>query len=516
MPAGRSAGREERVERVSLVLTALAVLTAVPAAVLTIPNAVSVLAPIAAADLGLRGSEAASLIRAYGLALPALMMSVPLAGALALRVRGWPVLLAGLLVLGCSHAVTGAVGSAVAVGALRGLQGVAAGCVLAGALATSRARSERDWQVLAGAWAAVLVISMIVATPLLYLLVGDGTWRAGMRPYPWLVGVALAAVAGLVALGGERSMPVRERRSERLLMFAAAPATLLAVLGVWSAYVTGEGTLLVMAVAALVVLFGMTALGGALAGRASVEHLVAGLAVGTVVLPLSSQVVNMLLPGFGGPGLGVVLVPAALATALALAGGLAGASDAVRLPPWSAGVGLLLAAGGSALMLRFTQSSGAPIVAAGLALLALGTSLALGVSLRPVRLVNACMGLAGCASGVLVGQLFANTLQLRVLTSAAAVGQRANMVDGLRGWGLVAAVVLCIAAADILTTDRRRGRAAGSRESPSTPVGPPGSEATTRAQSGQRERKARVRAAAGSRPGGRHQPGARRRGARRS
>lgn len=437
--------RARRTDPVPTALTALAIITSIPVVVFLIPNTASILAPTIGNDLGPGVGAAAAAVRGYGLALPALMITTPLAVSLALRTRGWPVLFAGLLVLAASYVFAGNVDSVVALAALRAVQGVAGGAVLAGTLVSARARPDREWQLLAGLWSATLVASMLAVTPLLYRLVGGGDWRAALSPYPWLVGAALVTVAGLVLRGGERPTPVRARRSERLMLFSAVPALIIGGLAIGSTYGWGGGILLVLAVASLVLLFGITSLGGALGGRTGAEHVVVAVTIGAVVLPVSGQAVNLLLPGFTGPGLNTAWLPLAVGVVVAFGGGLAGFFSDLPTGALGTAGGLAIAAVGSLAVLVYTWRPGAGPIFGCMVLLGFGASLALGGTLRHVRTVTAGIALGGCLSAVLVGQLFAGTIKIRAVE-----GGGSSLADGVQTWAIVATLVLLIAAADVL------------------------------------------------------------------
>lgn len=465
-PRAQARSRRKRADRVPVVLTALAILSAVPLAVLVAPNTISVVSPIVIGDLGLSPGAAAGLVRAYGLALPALMTVAPAAVVLALRIRAWVVLLAGLVVLGICEGLAGSVGSVAMMGLFRVAQGAAAGVVLAGTLVITRSAQGRSALPLAGLWSATLVTSFLAATPVLYRLIGDGDWRAGIRPYPWLLGVALVVVAALVILGGEGPPPPHGLRGRRLLLFATLPGALIGGLTVWATFGWSSSWLVVLAVAALVLLFGITTMGRTFGGRASVEHVVVAVATGTVVLPMSGQLVNLVLPGFGGRGLGTVWLPLLFGALAALAAGLIGAMERRWSGTWGAPGGLVVAALGSVLLLFFTQRSSPWIMVVALVLLAAGAALALAASLRAVRVATAGIGLGLCLSAVLAGQLFASTIQIRQLAQVTQTQFfQGALVGGLHTWAVVAAVVLCIAAVDVFAARLSRSREAAPRRS---------------------------------------------------
>src|SRR5262249_37428387 len=89
---GRAGGR--------LVVASAAVLvalTALPVCALVVPHTLSFVIPQALRDLQLGTGQAAGLVRANGLALPALLLAVPGSAVAAWRLSAWPVLLVGLL-----------------------------------------------------------------------------------------------------------------------------------------------------------------------------------------------------------------------------------------------------------------------------------------------------------------------------------------------------------------------------------------------------------------------------------
>src|SRR5690606_29429316 len=119
----REAG--ERGRRATLAAL-LPVLTALPAAVLVMPDAVINVVPAAASALELGDAGIPDLLRATGLSLPALVATVPLAAVAARRLPAWTVLLAGAAVLLAGVAGARLAGSVPLVAAVRATQGVGA------------------------------------------------------------------------------------------------------------------------------------------------------------------------------------------------------------------------------------------------------------------------------------------------------------------------------------------------------------------------------------------------------
>ncbi len=92
----------------------LVVLAVVPLALLQVPNLVAVAEPGTLVTGG--GSRSGTeLIRAAGLALPAMLLAAPVATLAARRGRAWPVLLAGLLLVGLAD-----LGADISTGTVRG------------------------------------------------------------------------------------------------------------------------------------------------------------------------------------------------------------------------------------------------------------------------------------------------------------------------------------------------------------------------------------------------------------
>jgi hypothetical protein len=124
-----AAYRTSGVHQTLLNLCALGlVVTVIPLVVLQIPDAVAWVVPprVAAAGPG----AVASLLRASGLALPAMAVAGSLAALMVRWLRAGPVLLAGLLILAAADALGGLVRTVVLIGADRSLHGAGAGLAL--------------------------------------------------------------------------------------------------------------------------------------------------------------------------------------------------------------------------------------------------------------------------------------------------------------------------------------------------------------------------------------------------
>jgi len=197
-------------------------ITAVPLALLQIPNGASWL-PAAPAD-------PAGVLRACGMALPAIMVTAP-CGAVAVRRAGtgWPVLLAGLLTIALADLAGGAVRTVPLVAVDRMLHGIGAGLTLPGAATLAvrhpRGRGSRTGVV----WVLVTVAALAAGPALVRQQVAAGGWHAMLEPYPWLAGAALSCVAVYLPLAGRETLRRRHAAEDRARL--AVIAVPLAALG---------------------------------------------------------------------------------------------------------------------------------------------------------------------------------------------------------------------------------------------------------------------------------------------
>ncbi|MCQ0014976.1 hypothetical protein [Actinomadura madurae] len=143
--------------------TLLLTLTALPAAVLVVPDASVNIVPAAAHALGLGRSDVPALLRATGLSLPALVAAVPLGGVAARRLPAWAVLVAGLVVLLAGLWAVRFAHTVALAGTIRAVQGAGAGIVLPASLVLVWERRSRT---LAAVWAGVLAGALVLAMPL--------------------------------------------------------------------------------------------------------------------------------------------------------------------------------------------------------------------------------------------------------------------------------------------------------------------------------------------------------------
>jgi hypothetical protein len=276
------------------------IVTAVPLALFQIPNGAAWLSTAPADPIGL--------LRACGMALPAIMMAAP-CGAVAVRRAGtgWPVLLAGLLTIALADLAGGAVRSLPLVAVDRALHGIGAGLTLPGAaaLAVSTRRARGCTGVI---WVLVTVTALAAGPALVRRQVAAGTaggWHAMLEPFPWLAGVALASVAAYLPLAGRDTLHRRHDAEDRArLAMLGAP---LAALGLMLLAVSYRDHAAVIATAisevtVLIVLIGVVTRGG---------H-----ATRTGALPAAAALAGFTLMPFG------TILPVAALAALALACGV--------------------------------------------------------------------------------------------------------------------------------------------------------------------------------------------------
>ncbi|MCP9966300.1 hypothetical protein LUX57_15280 [Actinomadura madurae] len=192
--------------------TLLLTLTALPAAVLVVPDASVNIVPAAAHALGLGRSDVPALLRATGLSLPALVAAVPLGGVAARRLPAWAVLVAGLVVLLAGLWAVRFAHTVALAGTIRAVQGAGAGIVLPASLVLVWERRSRT---LAAVWAGVLAGALVLAMPLAL-----GAVPAGRRHGPRL---ARRARPHTAARGGRRRSRHRLPAPARARPVEAAP-----------------------------------------------------------------------------------------------------------------------------------------------------------------------------------------------------------------------------------------------------------------------------------------------------
>jgi hypothetical protein len=508
----------------------LVVVTAVPVAVLVIPNTMSYVAAQAVSDLGLPPAQAAALVRANGLALPALLLAVPLGAVAARRFAVPVVLVAGLAAVLAGELAAELVGEVAGAGTVRMLaavrivEGLGAGVVLPATLVLAWRYGGRPGQVaragqtgrtgrtgragplgrsgpgvLIAAWAGALAAALLVAAPLaLYgmpapaaapagrlgvipgLVPGGqvtGDWRAALQPYPWFAGIALAVATLCGFLRGPAAPALRHNERTQLLL-PVAPAAGFAFLAVVTTYGWSPGAQLLVAGLGLAGLLGLALVGSrdATAGTPlgfAVVALTAGLLGMPVTAPLAGLTSTYLGPA------GVPLVPFAGAAAAALVGALVASrlGGAAARAAVLAGHGLAVAA---VLVLLATDTT-APAAAGPwpmlvpLVLLGGGLGGALAASLRAAGLGSALFGLTLCFPAVLSGYLVVGPLQVHeVDTVVAAGGQAGDVVSALtaafRVWLIVAGAIAVLMAGAAAVAGRRPKRPRERNREPSQEV----------------------------------------------
>mgnify|MGYP001072538969 FL=1 len=480
-----------RAVRLSLVLdlvVGLLIVLGLPLASVTIPNTVSVVAELLPPDV-----SKVDMTRAHGMALPALVLTVPLALLAARRLRAAPMLLAGLALLAAATAAGGYAGSAAAVGALRALQGVGGGLVLCGTLLAARERHGRAGRVLLSLWAGMLAASLLTAQALaLWPLDQATSWRVTLQPYPVVTGLALAVGAVHLVLWRRAGEAVtRPVAAGGRPLAATAPAVGIAALALGITFDWPSVLTIAAAAVATLVVFALALLG---APDGAGRTLALTMAVtGLLVLPTAAQTTYVELRGVGGPGLIGLWPPFAIAAVAALAVPVladrlarrAAASAAPEIGTGGPGaqavrIGLaVLVAGLAATRLLVPDRDGLVLVVP-FTLIAAGAAVALAAALRAAATEAALFGLTLCTSGVLAGFLLGTGMQIaRVRAVERIPGFDAqDLVDGfvatLHTWALVAgfAVVAALVLTAIPLRRRVAGRAVDAAADPYDPAQP--------------------------------------------
>ncbi|TDB96981.1 hypothetical protein [Actinomadura sp. 7K534] len=447
----------------------LPALTALPAAVLVVPDAVYNVVPAAASALALGDAEVPALLRATGCALPALLLTVPLAALAARRLPAWAVLATGAAVLLAGLVAARFVPSVPLVAAVRAVQGVGAGIVLPASLVIVWERGSRG---LTAAWAGVFAGMLILAMPLALSAVpppAAGTavpdWRAALAPVSWPAAAAVIAASGYRLLRGRCSwaLPAARQAERGGLLLPLAPTAGFTFLAVVAAHDWSPGARLVVAVAALAALLALAVAGGRDAAAGSPEGCaIVMIAVGLLCLPVAGPMTGLLsaTAHVRGDGAAVPALPFALAAAAAVAGALAStrapARRAVPLGYCLMATGLLLGLAGTPHD-RWTPLL--PLVPLGA-----GAGLALAASLRGAGVGAALFGLSLCFPALLAGQLLVLSLEASRLTRQRPVTetQRAGaLLDAYQLWLVIAAGAAVLLAAATARARARRAPAHG-------------------------------------------------------
>ncbi|GAA2132528.1 hypothetical protein [Actinomadura napierensis] len=465
----RRAGARRWNATLGALLTAVTVL---PAVVLVVPDTTAGVMPAAARALGLGDAGVPALLRATGLALPALALAVSLAAVAARRLPAWTVLATGLVVLLGGLAAVRFAGSVPQIGAIRIAQGAGAGTALPASLVLVW---ERRNAALAALWAGVLAGSLLLAMPLAMHAVpaprpgaAAGDWHAALAPMPWLAGVAAAAAVLGVLLRGRVpwTLPPPRLAERGRLALPFAPVAAFAFLAVVAADGWSPGARLVVAGSALAALAGLALAGGLDGGLfgCAVVMVAAGLLTYPLAAPLSGLAAAADAPGARLPPFAAAAVAAvlgALVAARARPRAAVGAGFALMIVGVGVGLGLGLGPG------LATGSTGPWTPLLPLVPLGMGAGLALAASLRDAHVGAALFGLALCFPAVLAGQLSVLSLQASRLHSAHSEEQRLDaLAGGYRAWLLIAGTAAVLLAVLTLRLLARHGRAAESAPVP--------------------------------------------------
>jgi hypothetical protein len=458
--------------------------TVTPLCLLQAPNAIAwALTTAGGVANGPHGSTA--VLRAAGLALPAMAAMAGIAALAVLRLRAWPVLVSGLLIMAVADTLGGSARTVTAIAVVRVLHGVAAGLALPAvlALAWERAPLPRRW--LTALWSAVTVAGLAAAPAVARARLSSGGWHAALAPYPWLTGAALTVAALYAVLApatrtsatpasataapapatrapGARQDATQERAQLAVL---AVPALGLGALSVAITY-RPPAALLAAGAVAVLILYGMAAV-------ASADRLVGGplcfpvigAVTGLVVAPAAGAVTSLraLSPGSSeGPS----WLPLAV-TAAAAAAGVATAVVVRRHPRAVVLAGLVIAVEGLAAA-RLAGPYVPELVLAGVsAPLAGGLAAAMTAALAEASAASALSGVSLLLAGLMTGYLASGAVQVRMVTQLAAAPAHLQAADRLALAGAVGVwelaglfSVLFAIAVTILTARARRAGAA--------------------------------------------------------
>lgn len=444
---------------------ALLVVAALPLAIVSIPNTVSIVG-----DLLPDGFDRLGLMRAHGLALPAMMLTVPLAAVALARVRAPHLVIAGLLLLALADASGGYAASTFIVGVMRVLHGIGAGLLVP---ATLVAVWERP-RLLRALWAGVLALSLLGAQALaLWPLDGVNDWKVTLQPYPLVSGVALAlAAAYLVAwlLRGRQAAPRPEPRERNRLLLAAVPATGIAAAAISTASQDWQAQLVILVAALAIVALLALASAGTAHGRTPACTMVA---VGVVLLPSIAQVTFIEMGGLGGPGLKGLWIPFGVAGLLAVAAAVLVCLFAADGGRWLTSLGLLaMVLGLSSVRVVVPDPDGLVLVVP-FALLAVGAAVALTAALREAGLGAALFGVALCFPGVLAGYLLGTGVQMALLQGVRSPQELVDrFVGALHLWALIGGFLVVAIIVLVALLARRAATAEGAGPRPGVGGGP--------------------------------------------
>ncbi|MBB5083735.1 hypothetical protein [Nonomuraea endophytica] len=408
----------------------LLIVAALPLAIIAIPNTVSVVADLLPAEI-----DRVGLMRAHGLALPAMMLTVPLAAVVLRRLRVTYVLVAGLALLAVADAAGGYAGTTFMVGALRVLHGVGAGVLLPATLVAAWGRPP----VIRAVWAGMLAVSLLAAQALaLWPLHQVDRWQVTLQPYPLLTGIALALAAAYLLvwlLQGESASPTPRARERSRLLLAAVPAAGIAVLAISTASQDWKAGLVVLvAVLSIAALLALATIGTSESRTLAYTFV----AIGVVLLPTVAQVTYVEMGGLGGPGLKGLWLPFVVAAVLTVVAGAAVALFGGSAVRWLAPAGLLLVVLGLAAVRLMVPAADGTVLVVPFTFMAVGAAVALTAALRQTSVGVALFGLALCFPGVLSGYLLGTGVQVMMLRGQrSAQGIVDAFVEALHTWALI-------------------------------------------------------------------------------
>jgi hypothetical protein len=455
-------------------LIAAVTVVAVPLSVVAAPNLSGYALPSLLRDMGVETGWSTSLLRAYGLALPALIVGAAIGAHWAAGGRAAAPLVAGLALIGVADVVGSLPLSLGAIECARVLHGLGGGFVVAATLGLCVWREGRMRTALTVWWCVVLLAALVVAAPLAQVALAHTSWRAPLRPYPWLTGIGLMLAAPLLAA---RSMVgQRLRHADRALLAAPmtfAGATALLIVGAtyhWDA--TAQ-----MIIAGLLVCgyVAVAATGsGLLSAGARTSLPMAAVATGVTVPPtlaglLAARTFSV-APAEGLAGAAAtVLAPMAAAVLGAAVCVAIGAGQGAR-PASTSVIGLTAAAVG----LFAIAADGGPVGVAGWALLGGGLGLAWGAGLcgtpfqsgATAALLAVQLVFPAAAAGFLLyGSLLLRGVEHATRhTPAGDAAFGAVVASGGRTWAAIAAVVVLVTAAGAALPGLRRGGTAAAGE----------------------------------------------------
>ncbi len=499
----RSAGAARRIAAEATAAAVIATVT--PLCLLQAPNAIAwALDGPGGVGTGAQGSTIA-VLRAAGLALPAMAALAGIAALAVLRLRAWPVLLAGLLVMAVADALGGSAHTATVIAVVRVLHGAAAGLALPAALALAweRALAPRRWLI--ALWSVVAVAGLTAAPAVARARLASGGWHAALAPDPWLTGAALtlAALYAVLAAGpgaavlaagpgaassgsapgyrarGAGARPDAHARPDATharqdatqeraqLAVLAVPGIGLGALSVAVTY-RPPAALLAAGAVAVLILYGVAAV-------ASADRLVGGplcfpvigAVTGLVVAPVAGAITSLraLDPGSSGR---LSWLPLAVTAGAAMTG-VAIALTFRERPRTVVLAGLVIAMEGLAAT-RLAGPYVPGVVLAGVsAPLAGGLAAAMTAALAEAGVASALSGMSLLVAGLLTGYLASGAVQVRMVTHLTVgpaelqAAERLALASAVGVWELAGLFSVFVALAVIFLTGRARRAGAAMR-----------------------------------------------------